>query len=126
VPVAVVDASAILAILFGEPDASRVVERLGARDLAAPSLLPYEIMNAAATKVRRGEVTRDAADIVVSAFANVRIALHEPAASDLFRLAVETRLTAYDAAYLWLARSLSADLVTLDGKLAGAWSRLRR
>ena len=50
VPVAVVDASAILAILFGEPDASRVVERLGATDLAAPSLLPYEIMNAAATK----------------------------------------------------------------------------
>ena len=61
-PVAVVDASAILAILFGEPDASRVVERLGARDLAAPSLLPYEIMNTAATKVRRGEVTRDAAE----------------------------------------------------------------
>ena len=38
---------------------------------------------------------------------------------------VQTRLTAYDAAYLHLAQSLSADLVTLDGKLARVWSRLR-
>jgi predicted nucleic acid-binding protein len=33
-------------------------------------------------------------------------------------LAEATGLTAYDASYLWLARELKAELVTLDRKLA--------
>lgn len=123
-PVAVVDASAVAAILFGEAGAARVVERLDASQLASPSLLPYEIVSVAGGKVRRGEVSSEIAMQVLGAFARVRIALHEPDCAEVFRLADRTRLTAYDAAYLWLARSLSADLVTLDGKLARAWSRL--
>jgi predicted nucleic acid-binding protein len=66
------------------------------------------------------------ATMALQAFAGVRIALHEPDLLDVFRVAVETRLTAYDAAYLCLARSLSAKLVTLDHKLASAWRHLTR
>jgi len=40
-------------------------------------------------------------------------------------LAASTGLTAYDASYLWLARRLSADLVTLDRQLAQAYESLR-
>jgi predicted nucleic acid-binding protein len=32
-------------------------------------------------------------------------------------LALETGLTAYDASYLWLAKQLAADLITLDNQL---------
>ncbi|MBV8446586.1 MAG: type II toxin-antitoxin system VapC family toxin [Hyphomicrobiales bacterium] len=35
-------------------------------------------------------------------------------------LAETAGLTAYDASYLWLARVLGAELVTLDRKLAAA------
>ncbi len=35
-------------------------------------------------------------------------------------LAAATGLTAYDASYLWLARQLGAELVTLDRQLARA------
>jgi predicted nucleic acid-binding protein len=35
-------------------------------------------------------------------------------------LAEATRLTAYDASYLWLARAMNAELVTLARKLAAA------
>jgi predicted nucleic acid-binding protein len=35
-------------------------------------------------------------------------------------LAVQTQLTAYDAAYLWLARHLGAELVTFDATLKAA------
>jgi predicted nucleic acid-binding protein len=38
----------------------------------------------------------------------------------VLELAESTGLTAYDASYLWLARELSAELVTLDGQLAKA------
>ncbi len=38
-------------------------------------------------------------------------------------LAVETGLTVYDASYLWLARQMRAELVTLDQQLVKAASR---
>jgi predicted nucleic acid-binding protein len=37
-----------------------------------------------------------------------------------YALAMRYRLSAYDAAYLWLAGSLQAPLATFDAKLAGA------
>lgn len=124
-PVAVVDASAIAAILFGEPAADDVVERLGASQLAAPSLLPYEIASVAGAKVRRGEVSTETAAMALGVFARVQIVFHEPDVMEVFQVTIRTRLTVYDAAYLWLARSLSSDLVTLDEKLARVWSRLQ-
>ena len=38
--------------------------------------------------------------------------------------ATATGLTAYDASYLWLARQLGAELVTLDSQLAKAEAAL--
>ena len=38
----------------------------------------------------------------------------------VFALAAATGLSAYDASYLWLARELNADLLTLDNALAAA------
>jgi predicted nucleic acid-binding protein len=110
-PVAVVDASAVAAVVFGEGAADRVVERLGASQLAAPSLLPCEIVNVASSKVQRGELSSEAAETALRAFATLQIVLHEATLVDVFRFAVVARLTAYDAAYLWLARWLSSDLV---------------
>ena len=40
-------------------------------------------------------------------------------------LAERTKLTLYDASYLWLARAHGAELVTLDGRLARADRDLR-
>jgi predicted nucleic acid-binding protein len=39
---------------------------------------------------------------------------------EVVALAEATGLTAYDACYLWLARTLRADLITLDRRLAAA------
>jgi uncharacterized protein with PIN domain len=38
----VVDASALAAVLFGEPEAPKVTERLGDSALLAPTLFSYE------------------------------------------------------------------------------------
>lgn len=49
----------------------------------------------------------------------------EPAdPAGVLALALETGLTAYDAAYLWLARESGAELVTLDAQLEKAWRKL--
>jgi uncharacterized protein with PIN domain len=52
-PVKVVDASALGALLFGEPEAEAVAERLGDARLVAPSLLGFELTNVCLKKSRR-------------------------------------------------------------------------
>jgi predicted nucleic acid-binding protein len=41
-------------------------------------------------------------------------------ATDVAKLAMRTKLWAYDASYLWLALSLGLPLVTLDARLEAA------
>jgi len=114
--VKVVDASALSALLFGEPEAETIAGRLGGARLVAPALLAFEVANTCLKKARRHEAQRDA---LLAAF-RLRLAIEDVAVSHdaALELALATGLTAYDASYLWLARQLGAELVTLDRKLA--------
>lgn len=116
----VVDASALAAILFAEPEAEAIAERLTGARLAAPSLLDYELANVCLTKIRRQPSQREALRAAYRLAHRLKIesvAVDHAATLDL---AEATGLTAYDASYLWLARSLDGELVTLDRKLAAA------
>jgi predicted nucleic acid-binding protein len=118
--VKVVDASAIAALLFGEPEAEAVAGRLGDSRLVAPALLDFELANVCLIKSRRHPEQRSA-----FAFAfrlRGRLAIEDVAVdhNSTLELALNTGLTAYDASYLWLARRLGAELVTLDHQLAAA------
>jgi predicted nucleic acid-binding protein len=115
--VKVVDASAIGALAFGEPAAEQVAATLSGATLAAPALLAFEIANIAVKKLRRHPEQRA---VLLAAFTfslelSIEIVAVDTAA--VVSLAEETGLTAYDASYLWLARELRADLVTLDAAL---------
>lgn len=116
-PVKIVDASAIGALVFGEPAAAEVAAKLSGATLAAPALLALEIANIALKKLRRHPEQR-AALLAAHAF-SLRLPIESIAidAAAVVSMAVETGLTAYDASYLWLARELRADLVTLDAAL---------
>lgn len=116
----VVDASALAALLFGEPEAERVAASLATARLMAPALLDFELANICLTKLRRHPAQRDA---IVRGFAlRERMAIEIVAVDydEVVATAAATGLTAYDASYLWLARRLGAGLVTLDRQLAAA------
>ena len=116
----VVDASALAALLFGEPEAEAIAGRLDGARLAAPSLLEFELANVCLTKIRRQPSQRDALRAAFRLASRLRVetvAVDHAATVDL---AETTGLTAYDASYLWLTRTLDAELVTLDQKLAAA------
>lgn len=123
--IAVVDASALAAIVFNEPMAADVTDRLANRQLVAPRLLAYELLNTAAKKIRRYPDQSDAIRAAVVRALSEDLAIYwsdvEPAA--VLELAETTGLTAYDASYLWLVRYLDAELVTLDAELASAAAR---
>ncbi len=119
-PVKVVDASAVAALLFGEPEAEAVAVRLGDARLVAPSLLGLELANVCLIKSRRHperQRTLRTAFQLRDDLAVEEVAVDYQGTLDL---AVMTGLSAYDASYLWLARRLGAELVTLDKQLAKA------
>ncbi|MET0216277.1 MAG: type II toxin-antitoxin system VapC family toxin [Vicinamibacterales bacterium] len=118
----VVDASALAALIFQEPESEAIKDRLAGATVFAPALLRYELTNTALKKVRRQPL--DAVKILTA----LAIALDDRTglvwqdvdARDVALLAQAAELTAYDASYLWLAGALGADLVTLDRRLAKA------
>jgi predicted nucleic acid-binding protein len=116
----VVDASALAALLFAEPEAAAIAERLSGARLAAPSLLDYELANVCLIKMKRQPGLREALRAAFHLAHRLRVetvAVDHAAALDL---AEATGLTAYDASYLWLARALGGELVAHDRKLAAA------
>lgn len=116
----VVDASAIATLLFDEAQAAEVATLILGQQLVAPSLFGFELANICLMKCRRQPEQRDA--IMTAYGLRHRLAIEEYPVehSEVLALAEATRLTHYDAGYLWLARRLNAPLITLDKALAAA------
>jgi predicted nucleic acid-binding protein len=115
--VKVVDPSALAALLFGEPDAIAVADRLRGAELIAPALLPFEVANTCIKKIRRHPDQRDALLAAFGLLGRMEVGVVEIDHGETVLLAERSGLTAYDASYLWLARETRCELVTLDGRL---------
>ena len=121
----VVDASAVVALLFNELSRDAVVARLRGSRLYAPSLLAFEVANACLKKMRAAPAERQALQEAFSLLPELSIAVETIDLMEAIALAEQTKLTLYDASYLWLARAYVAELVTLDERLARADAELR-
>jgi len=117
---AVVDASAVAAITFGEDEGPTVAEGLTGVTLHAPSLLWYELANVCLTKLRRYPGEADRLRAALEHAQRLAIRIHHVDPTETIGVAEQTGLSAYDASYLCLARRLHADLVTLDKRLHAA------
>lgn len=121
----VVDASAIAAVVFQEADGDTVQAHVQDDTLFAPDLIDYELMNVGLVKIRRGLGNELLIRSMMSKVPFLRIRRVSVSIDAAIALALQTGLSGYDAAYLWLARSLDVELVTLDRKLARADRSLR-
>jgi predicted nucleic acid-binding protein len=114
----VVDCSVVAAVLFDEPSRDAAAQALAGKDLFAPELLADELVSVAVKKTRHGleAVVRQAlVDFTELELTRCRCDVHAQ-----WRLALQYDLSAYDAAYLWLAAELGAPLATFDERLGGA------
>ena len=124
----VVDSS--LALAWGLPDerspaADRFWDHVGTgSQLWVPSLWWYEIANALVVVCRRGRLDGEKSQEILSLLARIPVTTASPPVGEELRrlqsLALKHELSAYDAAYLDLARTLSVDMATLDRGLATA------
>lgn len=118
----VVDASALGAVLFDEPEAEPVLASIKGA-LIAPTLLLYELASICIARLARHPEEARVILARYALFVQLDLELVEPDWNALPRLALEWTISAYDAAYLHLALTRGAPLVTLDARLAGAYDR---
>ncbi len=121
----VVDASVVLKWylpdeLFGD-EALKVLHQYveGQIDLFAPTLLPYEILNALLVAERMGRVENRVTRESFQAFLDLQINLIDPLAEHkgILSLAGSFQKSAYDASYLYLAKNRDVELLTGDKRL---------
>jgi len=120
--VIVVDASALLEVLLRTGTGARIEERLFSRSesLHAPHLLDVEVAQVLRRYAAAGELTEERGLEALTDL--VDFPVHRYPHDVLLPRIWELRhnATAYDAAYLALAETLAAPLVTCDGRLRSA------
>lgn len=122
-PVKVIDASALGALVFGEPQAETIAGELMGATLAAPTLLRFELASICLKKMNKHPT--QAVKLLAAFRLSKRLAIEilDVAHPEVIQLARQTGLTTYDASYLWLAHKLNGQVVTLDKRLTEAASR---
>jgi len=119
--VIVVDTSAVIGVLAGQPRVARLVDRvINDGDLHAPHLIDVEFQHGLRRLVVAGAIHDDRAADARMDFADLTIVRypHLSLADRMWEL--RHNVTAYDAAFLALAEALGAPLVTCDARLARA------
>lgn len=116
----VLDASVVLELLLRTPAAQAVETRIFARGetLHAPHLLDVEVAHVLRRYVLRGEMSaeRGLQSLELLGAMPLRRYAHQALLPRMWHL--RQNLTAYDAAYVALAESLGAVLLTRDERLA--------
>ena len=113
-PVKVVDASALGALVFGEPEAPTVAKKLSGSALVAPHLLWFELASIAFKKAARHPAYAEQIREAFRMAGRLAIDLLAVDHLEVIDLAAKASLTTYDASYLWLARKTGGEWVTLD------------
>jgi predicted nucleic acid-binding protein len=116
----VIDTSALLAVLLEEPERSVLIAATTGAVLLAPASLPWEVGNALVAAVRRRRLTEAEAQAGWAAYETVPLRLMDVDIGQAIAVAAGTRLYAYDAYRLVLARSRDVPILTLDTKLQTA------
>ncbi|MDH7485594.1 MAG: type II toxin-antitoxin system VapC family toxin [Anaerolineae bacterium] len=122
----IIDASAVLKGFFpdgeGQLQAQALIRAYVQEEieLLAPTLLPYEVTNAALQAVRRGRISLGQAEDILAVFQGLGIPTVEASWQRTLELAHAHNRSAYDGAYLALAEERHSKLVTGDRRLHNA------
>ncbi len=123
----VLDSSVTLARVFPDewtPAILRIFEEQVVHGAWAPDLWKIELANVLSFSVRKGRMTRERRDEVLTDLQILPIAIDSEtgknAWNETLKLADRHDLTVYDATYLELALRRSLPLATLDGDLRKA------
>jgi predicted nucleic acid-binding protein len=122
----IIDASVVLRGFFPDEEGQAAAQAIlhayvqQEIDLQAPTLLPYEFINAIHQAVKRKRLDAAKGKEILTAFFDLGIRTVEVSWQRVFELACTYDRSAYDGAYLALAEATGSKLVTGDRHLYNA------
>jgi predicted nucleic acid-binding protein len=116
----VIDTSALIAVIVGEPERTKIIAITAGNTLIGPGSIPWEIGNAFSAMFRQDRLSLDDARNGVEIFQSIPIRYVETDITNALRLSKEINMYAYDAYLLDCAIRYKSPLLTLDLKLKAA------
>ena len=116
----VIDTSALIAVIVGEPERAKIIAITAGNTLIGPGSIPWEIGNAFSAMFKQDRLSFDGARKGVEIFYSIPIRFVESDITNALRLSKETNMYAYDAYLLDCAIRYKSPLLTLDLKLKKA------
>ncbi|MDP4031292.1 MAG: type II toxin-antitoxin system VapC family toxin [Pseudorhodobacter sp.] len=120
----VIDTSALIAVIVGEPERNRIVELTIGNTLIGPGSIPWEIGNAFSAMFKQNRLTFDEAQKGFLIFDNIPLRYIKPDFVNAIKISKQANMYAYDAYFLDCAIRHKAPLMTLDRKLKTAAQNL--
>jgi len=120
----VIDTSALIAVIVGEPERKRIVEITIGNTLIGPGSIPWEIGNAFSAMFRQNRLTIDEARKGLIIFDSIPLRYIKPDFVNALKISKQTNMYAYDAYFLDCAVRNKTPLLTLDRKLKTAAQNL--
>ncbi len=113
----VVDTSALVAVIVGEPARLRIIEFTTGNTLIGPGSIPWEIGNAFSAMLKQNRLTLDEARKGLVIFDSIPLRYIKPDFVNALKISKTANMCAYDAYFLDCAIRHKAPLLTLDRKL---------
>ncbi len=113
----VIDTSAMIATIAGEPEKEQIVRLTSGHTLIGPGSIPWEIGNAFSLMLKKGRLNLEEAQQGIAIFQSVPIRYISPDFDNVLALAFKHNMYAYDAYFLDCAIRHNTPLLTLDRQL---------
>ena len=120
----VIDTSALIAVLTGEPKRNRIVEFTTGNTLIGPGSIPWEIGNAFSAMFKQNRLTLDEARKGLVIFEGIPLRYIKTDFVNALKISEQVNMYAYDAYFLDCALRNRAPILTLDRKLRTAAQNL--
>ena len=120
----VIDSSALIAVIAGEPERNKIVELTTGNTLIGPGSIPWEIGNAFSAMFKQNRLTIDEAQKGLIIFDSIPLRYLKPDFVNTLKMSKQADMYAYDAYFLDCAIRQKAPLLTLDRKLRTAAQNL--
>ena len=121
----VIDTSALVAVIVGEPERSRIVEVTTGNTLIGPGSIPWEVGNAFSAMFKQNRLTLDEARKGLSIFDSIPLQYSKTDFVNALKISKQANMYAYDAYFLDCAIRHKAPLLTLDRRLKTAAQNLK-
>jgi predicted nucleic acid-binding protein len=116
----VIDTSALIAVIVGEPERKKIIEITTGNTLVGPGSIPWEIGNAFSAMFKQNRLAIDEARKGLVIFNSIPLRHIQPDFVNALKISKQTNMYAYDAYFLDCAIRHKAPLLTLDLKLKAA------